>query len=227
MQKRCQNGELHLSIQDLRRDYTYGGLFRSDLPKEPMVLFREWFALLQACDLPEWFEVNAMTLSTANPLGGSCSRIVLLKGIEEDGFLFFTNYDSAKGQQMAFDSNVAIHFFWPMFDRQVRIEGQAVKTSAAISDQYFASRPRSSQLGAAASPQSQILLDDMQLELAIQELDNKFAGQPVPRPENWGGYKVIPRLMEFWQGKPSRLHDRFRYERSDSSNDWCLHRLAP
>ena len=216
-----------MSIQDLRRNYTYGGLARSELPQEPMLLFQQWFGLLQASELPEWFEVNAMTLSTANPVGGSCSRIVLLKGIVEDGFLFFTNYDSAKGQQIAFDPKVAIHFFWPMFDRQVRIEGLAVKTSAAISDQYFSSRPRSSQLGAAASPQSQILLDDMQLELTIQELDHRYAGLPVPRPENWGGYKVIPQLIEFWQGKPSRLHDRFRYERNESANDWLLHRLAP
>ncbi len=194
---------------------------------EPMLLFQQWFALLQSSKLPEWFEVNAMTLSTVNPAGGSCSRIVLLKGIDDDGFLFFTNYDSAKGQQIAFDSKVAIHFFWPMFDRQIRIEGHAEKTSAAVSDQYFASRPRSSQLGASASPQSQILLDDMQLEIQIQELDNKYADRPIPRPENWGGYKVVPQLMEFWQGKPSRLHDRFRYERNNGTSDWTLHRLAP
>ena len=176
---------------------------------------------------PEWFEVNAMTLSTSDPEGGSCSRIVLLKGIESDGFLFFTNYNSAKGREIAVEPNVALHFFWPMFDRQVRIEGLVVKTSSAISDQYFASRPRSSQLGSAASPQSQILLDDLQLDIAIQELDNKYAGQPIPRPDNWGGYKVIPHMIEFWQGKPSRLHDRFRYDRTESGEAWSLHRLAP
>ena len=216
-----------MSIQDLRRNYTFGGLTRSELPMEPMQFFRHWFALLQMTDLPEWFEVNAMTLSTACPAGGSCSRIVLLKGIEADGFLFFTNYDSAKGREMSIEPNVALHFFWPMFDRQVRIEGTATKTSSEISDQYFSSRPRSSQLGALASPQSQVLFDDIQLELAIQELDNKYAGQPIPRPENWGGYKVIPFMMEFWQGKPSRLHDRFRYQRKDSVSDWTIHRLAP
>ena len=218
---------MHLSMRDLRRNYTYGGLVRSELPLEPMQLFQRWFALLQSTELPEWFEVNAMTLSTSDPDGGSCSRIILLKGIESDGFLFFTNYNSAKGREIAVEPNVALHFFWPMFDRQVRIEGLVVKTSSAISDQYFASRPRSSQLGSAASPQSQILLDDLQLDIAIQELDNKYAGQPIPRPDNWGGYKVIPHMIEFWQGKPSRLHDRFRYDRTESGEAWSLHRLAP
>ena len=216
-----------MSIHDLRRNYTYGGLVRSELPVDPMRLFQQWFALLQSSEKPEWFEANAMTLSTANPSGGSCSRIVLLKEIDADGFLFFTNYDSDKGIQMAFDSQVALHFFWPMFDRQIRIEGEAVKTTAAISDRYFASRPRSSQLGAIASPQSRIVIDDSQLELAMEELENKFAEGPIPRPENWGGYKVIPSTMEFWQGKPSRLHDRFRYEYSMETNDWSIHRLAP
>ena len=218
---------MHLSMRDLRRNYTYGGLVRSELPLEPMQLFQRWFELLQSTELPEWFEVNAMTLSTSDPEGGSCSRIVLLKGIESDGFLFFTNYNSAKGREIAVEPNVALHFFWPMFDRQVRIEGLVVKTSSAISDQYFASRPRSSQLGSAASPQSQILLDDLQLDIAIQDLDNKYAGHPIPRPDNWGGYKVIPHMIEFWQGKPSRLHDRFRYDRTESGEAWSLHRLAP
>ena len=216
-----------LSIQDLRRDYSFGGLDRSELPTDPMHLFHKWFESLQAAEIPNWFEINAMTLSTADPDGGACSRIVLLKGIEADGFLFFTNYDSAKGQQIAFDPKVGLNFFWPMFDRQVRIEGNAVKTSSAISDQYFFSRPRTSQLGAVASPQSRVLSDELQLEIEIQALDAKLAGQPVPRPENWGGYKVVPDMIEFWQGKPSRLHDRFRYDRITETNAWSIRRLAP
>lgn len=216
-----------MNIQDLRRDYSIGGLVRSDLPSDPMQLFHHWFTTLQSAELPDWFEVNAMTLSTADPVGGACSRIVLLKGIEPNAFLFFTNYDSAKGQQIEVDSKVALHFFWPMCDRQVRIEGQAVKTSSVISDEYFASRPRSSQLGAAASPQSRVLSDELQLDIAIQELDAKLAGQPVTRPENWGGYRVVPAMMEFWQGKPSRLHDRFRYDRNAQTNAWSICRLAP
>jgi len=216
-----------MSIQDLRRNYTFGGLTRADLPADPMQLFQHWFTLLQSTEKPEWFEANAMTLSTANPNGGSCSRIVLLKGIDGDGFHFFTNYDSDKGVQIAFDSQVALNFFWPMFDRQVRIEGKAVKTASDLSDHYFASRPRSSQLGAIASPQSRLLLDELQLERAIEELEIKFANQTIPRPENWGGYRVIPSMIEFWQGKPSRLHDRFRYELSVETNDWSIHRLAP
>lgn len=219
-----------MSIQDLRRNYAFGGLIRSDLPADPMQLFCQWFAMVQSSTLPEWLEVNAMTLSTANRGGGSSSRIVLLKGVEEDGLLFFTNYDSAKGNEIAADPKVALHFYWPMFDRQVRIEGMAVKTTAEVSDSYFSSRPRSSQLGAAASPQSRVLEDEIQLEQAIQMLDNKYAGQAVPRPANWGGYKVQPYMMEFWQGKPSRLHDRFRYDRTkavDSTVSWQIHRLAP
>ena len=216
-----------LSIQDLRRDYSFGGLVRSELPTDPMHLFHKWFVSLQEAELPNWVEINAMTLSTADPDGGACSRIVLLKGTEVDGFLFFTNYDSAKGQQIASDPKVGLNFFWPMFDRQVRIEGKAIKTSSAISDQYFFSRPRASQLGAVASPQSRVLSDDLQLEIEIQALDAKLAGQPVPRPENWGGYQVIPARIEFWQGKPSRLHDRYRYDRIPETNTWSIHRLAP
>ena len=192
-----------------------------------MQLFKAWCAQLHASELPDWFEVNAMTLSTSNLAEGVSSRIVLLKHLDEDGFLFFTNYDSAKGHQIAIDPHVAIHFYWPIFDRQVRIEGKATKTSAEISNNYFESRPRTSQLGAVVSPQSEIISDDAQLARDMDELDKKVGGQSIPRPENWGGYKVTPLMMEFWQGKPSRLHDRFRYQLNEQSGVWTIDRLAP
>ncbi len=221
------NRDHKLSIHHLRRNYSYGSLVHSDLPKEPMPLFQEWFAHLQESELPEWFETNAMTLSTTDGQGRVSSRIVLLKQLEPDGFVFFTNYDSAKGADIATNSYVAIHFFWPAFDRQVRIEGHAFKTTTAVSDQYFASRPRSSQLGAAASPQSQVIQNESELERVIEELDKRYEGQPVPRPAHWGGYKVVPQIVEFWQGKPSRLHDRYRYRLNESDRSWTLERLAP
>jgi pyridoxamine 5'-phosphate oxidase len=197
------------------------------MPKEPMPLFQEWFAHLQEMELPEWFETNAMTLSTTNGHGRVSSRIVLLKQLEPDGFVFFTNYDSAKGADIAVNPYVAIHFFWPVFDRQVRVEGHAFKTTTDVSDHYFASRPRSSQLGAAASPQSQVIQNESELELVISEMDKQYEGMPVPRPEHWGGYKVVPQLVEFWQGKPSRLHDRYRYRLNEHDQTWTLERLAP
>jgi pyridoxamine 5'-phosphate oxidase len=216
-----------VSIEGLRRNYTYGSLVRSELPLEPIPFFKQWFAQLQSESLPEWFEVNAMTLSTTDGNGAASSRIVLLKQLDPDGFVFFTNYDSAKGMDIAGQPNVALHFFWPMFERQVRIQGTASKTADSLSDSYFASRPRLSQLGAAASPQSQVVVHDSELELALAELDKRYAGQEVPRPQNWGGYKVVPHAMEFWQGRPSRLHDRFRYRLVPNSSQWIIERLAP
>ncbi|MEI7461950.1 MAG: pyridoxal 5'-phosphate synthase, partial [Pirellula sp.] len=169
-----------MTIHHLRRNYTFGSLSRSDLPVEPIQLFKDWFAQLHATELPDWFEVNAMTLSTSNLAAGVSSRIVLLKHLDEDGFLFFTNYDSSKGRQIAIDPHVAIHFYWPIFDRQVRIEGKATKTSAEISNNYFESRPRTSQLGAVVSPQSEIISDDAQLARDMDELDKIYGGQSIP-----------------------------------------------
>lgn len=233
-----------LAIHHLRRDYLFGSLSLKDLPSDPWQLFESWFQQLQEAELPSWFELNAMTLSTSsvqntkvqNPAeqnatvhssAGPSSRIVLLKHIDLGGFTFFTNYESEKGQQISLQPRVALHFFWPIFDRQVRVEGLAEKTSAEVSDAYFAARPRSSQLGAIASPQSQAIDDEAKLEQAVRDLELQFEGRSIPRPENWGGYRVVPDMFEFWQGKPSRLHDRFQYRKNELTSSWSVTRLAP
>ncbi|XZE19701.1 pyridoxamine 5'-phosphate oxidase [Pirellulaceae bacterium SH449] len=222
-------------MKDLRRNYEFGSLIREQLPTDPMELFRVWWAEVEKATLPEWYEINAMTLSTLAERGdsdsggeiGVSSRVVLLKGLDE-GFCFFTNYDSEKGQQLAKHCMAAIHFFWPFFERQVRVEGVVSKTSAEQSDQYFGSRPRSSQLGAICSPQSKIIPDDHDLVEKVAELDARFGSNSISRPAHWGGYRLIPLRIEFWQGRPSRLHDRFRYKRSNLQETvWQLERLAP
>lgn len=196
-----------------------------------MTFFQQWWDELQSLDLPEWFEANAMTLSTRTVTDGVASRVVLLKGLEDDGqpgFCFFTNYDSDKGNQLAACPSASLNFFWPCLERQVRVTGQVVKTSATMSDTYFAARPRSSQLGAIASPQSKILPATSDLQEKIDALEKSYEGKSIPRPEHWGGYRLIPDAIEFWQGRPSRLHDRFRYRKeSDESKAWVIERLAP
>lgn len=222
-------------MKDLRRNYEFGSLIREQLPAEPMELFRLWWSEVEKAELPDWYEINAMTLSTVKVFGvdnadagiGASSRVVLLKGLDE-GFCFFTNYDSDKGHQLASHPHAAIHFFWPFFERQVRVEGIVSKTSPEQSDHYFSSRPRSSQLGATCSPQSRVIPDDHDLVDKATALDKEFGDRAIPRPEHWGGYRLTPLRIEFWQGRPSRLHDRFRYRRvSLQSDKWILERLAP
>lgn len=215
-----------MTIHHLRRDYRYGSLKREDMPHDPMELFHAWFAELRGLELPEWFEVNAMSLSTHRLDGGTACRIVLLKEIQHDAFLFFTNYLSDKGREIAANPRVALGFYWPILDRQVRMEGVAEKTDEATSERYFRSRPRSSQLSANISPQSDVIEHDSLLADMVEALDKELAGGDVPRPSHWGGFRVVAGKMEFWQGRPSRLHDRFRYAKQ-SDGSWQLDRLGP
>lgn len=190
-----------------------------------MPLFQAWYELaIEKCPGP-WFEPNAMSLATADQAGVVSNRYVLLKKIESDGIQFFTNYDSCKGQQLAENPNCSVAFHWPYLGRQIRIQGKATKTSREVSEAYFHSRPRGSQLGAVASQQSSVVSDRSHLESKRAELDKQFENATVPLPENWGGYHITIDRIEFWQGRLDRLHDRIVYEKA--GEDWEQTRLAP
>jgi pyridoxamine 5'-phosphate oxidase len=212
-----------MSLADLRREYMFAGFTEADADSDPFRQFAVWFT--QASDAGI-LEPNAMTLATATPEGLPSARMVLLKGVDERGFAFYTNYDSRKGAELAANPHAALVFFWVDLSRQVRIEGPVERTTAIESDTYFHSRPRGSQLGSAASRQSTVLPDRATLERATADLAERCAGQEVPRPDFWGGFRVIPTTIEFWQGRPDRLHDRLRYRRDDGGV-WRIERLSP
>lgn len=212
-------------VSDLRRDYKHSELLESSLLENPFSQFSKWFdEALQS----EVLEPNAMTLATVNEEGQPSARIVLLKGYDENGFSFFTNYLSHKGAQIASNPKVALVFCWLELERQIRIEGVVTKLSEEESDQYFYSRPQKSQIGAIASPQSQVIPSREIIENNFATLDSQLTnGDTLKRPTHWGGYRVIPNLIEFWQGRSSRLHDRLRYTLNKDTSTWNIERLAP
>jgi pyridoxamine 5'-phosphate oxidase len=208
---------------DLRRSYSAGALERSDLDADPIRQFQNWFD--RAVAERSSNEVNAMTLATTDKAGRPSSRIVLLKGVDGRGFIFYTNYDSRKGRELAENPNAALTFYWPNSERQICVAGTVSKISVEESEKYFKSRPRGSQLAAWASNQSDAVTDRAVLDKKWDEMDAKFS-KDIPLPPNWGGYVLKPERIEFWQGRVNRLHDRFCYTRLPD-NSWKLDRLSP
>lgn len=218
------------TLANLRRDYARASLDVADVKTDPFEQFQHWF---QEALRAEVLEPNAMTLATIDPNGRPSARIVLIKGVDAHGVTFFTNYQSRKGQALAANPYASLVFFWPELERQVRIDGKVGKVSAEESEEYYRSRPLGSKLGAWASPQSEVIADRAWLEARQAELQQSFPEQSSlepPRPEHWGGYRLAPDRFEFWQGRPSRLHDRIQYrlsQRPFASPSWVIERLAP
>lgn len=210
-------------ISEIRNEYSKGSLDVANVDRNPIVQFNKWFQeALQA----EVLEPNAMTLSTITKSGRPAARIVLLKGVEDNTFIFFTNYQSKKGNELEHNPFCSLTFFWPELERQVRIDGLCERTTPEASERYFQSRPRGSQIGAWASPQSNLIANREILESRVKEIEKRFEGKEVlPKPNQWGGYAVTPLEIEFWQGRSNRLHDRIVYY--FSNHQWVTHRLAP
>ena len=210
------------SIADIRKDYKLRSFLEAEAASNPFVQFTEWWNDAIASNIDE---VNAMTLATVNAAGKPSARIVLLKGMSEEGYEFYTNYESHKAKEMAGNSNVALVFFWKELERQIRIEGTVKKAPEDVSDIYFNSRPEESRIGAWSSPQSKIIPSRETLEKNVLDIKDKFEGKEITRPTFWGGYIVEPVLFEFWQGRSNRLHDRIEYVKNETG--WIKRRLAP
>lgn len=206
----------------MRRDYRRARLLERDVAADPMKQFARWFKQAQKAGE---IEPNAMVLSTADGRGAPSGRVVLLKEFDADGFVFYTNYSSRKGQQLLANPRAALTFFWPTMERQLRIEGRICRVSRRQSEAYFHSRPRDAQLGAWASDQSRVIASRKELEQHDAQLAKQFGDGPIPLPDFWGGYRLIPGRIEFWQGRPGRLHDRLEYIRQKDT--WKIRRLAP
>jgi pyridoxamine 5'-phosphate oxidase len=235
-----------MSIADLRREYNLSGLRRKDLEADPILQFKRWFEQAQGARASgrlrklvvrlykrlllmggaELMDLTAMTLATVDKEGRPSARVVLLKGVDERGFIFYTNYESRKAQELAGNPNAALVFYWPDQERQVCIAGEVSKLSPVESDAYFKSRPRGSRLGAWASKQGAVIRDRAALEELWRQMEARFPGEEIPRPPFWGGYLLRPTRMEFWQGRANRLHDRFRYTRQ-ADGTWLVDRLSP
>jgi pyridoxamine 5'-phosphate oxidase len=213
-----------MSLRDRRVQYETAGLDLGDLEASPIAQWQHWYD--QAAD-GGVAEPNAMTVSTIADDGAPDARAVLVRAVDERGFVFFTNYDSAKGRQIDDDPVAAATFAWLDLHRQVRVRGTVERVGERESDEYFASRPRDSQIGAWASPQSQPIADRAALMARVDEMTARFEGAVVPRPPHWGGFRLRPISIEFWQGRPNRLHDRFRYSRVTEAAGWTIERLAP
>ncbi|HEY7313621.1 MAG TPA: pyridoxamine 5'-phosphate oxidase [Gemmataceae bacterium] len=212
-----------MEIANIRKEYIWGGLSESDMDADPIRQFAAWFQQALAANLPD---PNAMTLATATPDGLPSARIVLLKAYDASGFTFFTNYEGRKARELTTNARAALLFFWPELQRQVRIEGTVERVSDAESDDYFRSRPLGSRLGAWASAQSEVIASRDVLEERVRQAAQRFPDGEVPRPPFWGGFRVRPLSIEFWQGRPDRLHDRLRYQRV-SPEGWHIERLSP
>ncbi len=212
-----------MNLAELRREYTKGGLRRADLDPHPLVQFQKWFEEALNSQL---LEPSAMTLATADAEGRPSARVVLLKGADERGFLFFTNYESRKGRELASNALASLVLYWAELERQICIAGDVTKVSRAESEKYFALRPRGSQLGACVSKQSSSVPDRAFLEARLQEIETQFANREVEMPAQWGGYILAPIRIEFWQGRPNRLHDRFQYSKQPDGS-WHIDRLSP
>jgi pyridoxamine 5'-phosphate oxidase len=212
-----------VKIDERRKDHGLFSLREEDVHRDPIRQFGAWFEDASLSEVPE---VNAMALATATADGFPSVRMVLLRGFDERGFAFFTNYESRKARELEANPRAALAIFWHELERQVRIEGRVERVSDEESDRYFHSRPAGSRIGAWASPQSQVIADRDALEVLYEQIERRYAEDTIPRPSNWGGYRVIPDSIEFWQGRPNRLHDRLRYTRQ-SDGGWRIDRLAP